>query len=136
MQAKKCFRASRSIQKMSANLQKMWDIEKQLAEDYTAISTMEEDEAILRIKSNSKAFFAFARSRQKVKSKVGPFLDPTTNMPNSSPDFTAEELKRQYDSVFAAPRPDWSVILRWRMVMTPFMISNSVKQTLNLHVLS
>ena len=70
---------------------------------------MEEDEAVLKMKSNSKAFFSFARSRQKVKAKVGPFLDPATSKPNSSPDFAAESLRRQYDSVFSAARPAWSV---------------------------
>ena len=70
---------------------------------------MEENETILRIKSNTKAFFAIARSRQKVKSKIGPFLDPSTGSPNPSPSFAAESLKTQYDSVFSVPRPAWSV---------------------------
>ena len=107
--AKKKFRAAQSIHTLSENLQKMWEIEKQLKADYTAINNMEEDEAILRIKSNSKVFFSFARSRQKIKAKVGPFLDPSTNTPNSSPDFAAEALRKQYDSVFAVPRPSWIV---------------------------
>ena len=40
--------------------------EEQLSEDYIAINNMEEDEAILRIKSKSKAFFSFARSKQRL----------------------------------------------------------------------
>ena len=90
-------------------MQKLWEIEKQLHAEYTATSNMEEDEAVFRIKSNSKVFFSFARSRQKVKAKVGPFLDPDTSFPNPSPDFAAEALRRQYDSVFSPPRPAWSV---------------------------
>ena len=88
---------------------KMWLLEQQLADDYTALNNMEEDEAAFRIKTNSKAFFSFARSRQKVKTKIGPFMDPATSTPNPSPEFAAEALKRQYDSVFSAPRPAWSV---------------------------
>ena len=107
--AKKQFRDSASISKLSESMQKMWELEGMLSADFTATSKMEEDEAVLRIKSNSKAFFSFARSRQKVKAKVGPFLDPKTGAPNSSPDFAAESLKTQYDSVFSAPRPAWSV---------------------------
>ena len=91
--AKKQFLSSRSLHKLTEGMQRMWLCEEQLAADYTAANNMEEDEAIFRIKSNSKAFFSFARSRQKVRSKVGPFLDPTTGVPNPSPDFTAEELK-------------------------------------------
>ena len=30
-------------------------------------------------------------------------------MPNPSPDFAAEALRQQYNSVFAAPRPAWTV---------------------------
>ena len=89
--------------------EEMWELEKQLSADYTATNNIEEDEAVLRIKSNTKAFFSFARSRQKVKAKIGPFLDPSTGSPNASPDFAAECLKNQYDSVFSATRPDWSV---------------------------
>ena len=63
-----------------------------MSDDYTAVNNMQEDEAVLRIKSNSKVFFSFARSRQKVKAKVGPFLDPTTGTPNPSPDFAAEAV--------------------------------------------
>ena len=107
--AKKQFLSSRSLHKLTEGMQRMWLCEEQLAADYTAANNMEEDEAVFRIKSNSKAFFSFARSRQKVRSKVGPFLDPTTGVPNPSPDFTAEELKKQYDSVFSTPRPAWSV---------------------------
>ena len=40
---------------------------------------------------------------------MGPFLDPDTSTPNPSPDFAAEALRRQYDSVFSLPRPAWSV---------------------------
>ena len=107
--AKRHIKSSSSISKLSENLQKMWELESQLSADYTAASNMEEDEAVLRIKSNPKAFFSFARSRQKVKAKVGPFLDPSTGLPNPSPDFAAESLRTQYNSVFSAPRPAWSV---------------------------
>ena len=68
----------------------------------------EEDEAIIRIKENPKCFFSFAKSRQKTKAKVGPFLDKDGTA-NPSADFSAEELRKQYDSVFAKPRQEWLV---------------------------
>ena len=83
-------------------MQKIWDIEAQLAADYTASNTIEENEAVMKIKSNSKAFFTFARARQKVRAKVGPFLDPETG-------FAAGCLRNQYNSGFAVPRPEWKV---------------------------
>ena len=43
------------------------------------------------------------------EAKVGPFLDPSTNNPNSSPEYCCKALKEQYDSVFAQPRPERKV---------------------------
>ena len=40
---------------------------------------------------------------------VGPFIDPETGKPNTSPDFTADWHRKQYNSVFAVPRPEWQV---------------------------
>ena len=61
--AKKKFQSSTSTSKFSENLQSMWELEKQLNQDYLATNNVEENEAIMRIKSNTKAFFSFARSR-------------------------------------------------------------------------
>ena len=107
--ASRNFKSSTSIQNVTENLQKMWQLESQLKSDYNATNSMEENEAVLHMKSNPKVFFSFTRSRQNVKAKVGPFLDPASGNPNPSPDFAAEALRRQYDSVFALPRSAWSV---------------------------
>ena len=72
----------------------MWKLKAQLSSDYTAANAREEDEAVLRIRENPKAFFSFARSRQKTKSKVGPFLDKD-GRPNSSLGFAAEALRQR-----------------------------------------
>ena len=105
---KNSLKKATSVHRLTELLQKMWDLESQLNCDYSAVNTREEDEAVLRIKSNSKYFFSFARSRQKTKAKVGPFLDGD-GKPNPSSDFAAEALRQQYDSVFAKPRPEWSI---------------------------
>ena len=89
-----------TISKLSTKLQQVWELEEQLSSDYNASNNKEEDEAVLRIRQNPKAFFSFARSRSKTKSKVEPFIDQD-GKPNPSPDFAAEALRRQYDSVFA-----------------------------------
>ena len=106
---RKKFQTASSIHKLTEYMQQIWELETQLSEDFQASTYREEDEAVMRIKSNSKAFFSFARSRQKVKAKVGPFLDSETGSPNPSPDFAAEALRQQYNSVFAVPRPAWKV---------------------------
>ena len=106
--ARKAVKTASTISKLSTKLQQVWELEEQLSSDYNASNNKEEDEAVLRIRQNPKAFFSFARSRSKTNSKVGPFLDHD-GKPNTSPDFKAEALHRQYDSVFAQPREAWKV---------------------------
>ena len=36
-------------------------------------------------------------------------MDPASGGPNPSPDFAAETLRQQYNSVFAVPMPGWTV---------------------------
>ena len=57
------------------------------------------------IKKNSKAFYAFARSHQRAKAKVGPFKDLTGQI-NPDPINTVEALKKQYSSLFSTPKPE------------------------------
>ena len=61
------------------------------------------------MKTNPKVFFSFSKSRQKTKAKIGPFIDQSSGKPNPDPDFAADELGRQYSSVFVQPRPNWVV---------------------------
>ena len=61
------------------------------------------------IKQNSKAFYSYAKARQKTRSKTGPFVDPITGKLNPSSDYASEVLSKLYNSVFSQPRPEWSV---------------------------
>ena len=61
------------------------------------------------MKENSKYFFSFAKSRQKTKAMIGPFLDPTSGQPNPDPDYAASVLSDQYKSVFVQPKSQWKV---------------------------
>ena len=98
-----------SINQLMKLLQDKSELERELKEDYEAVNKMAEDEAVLRIKDNPKAFFSFSKSRQNTRSRIGPFLDTSTGRPNPSPDFAANELSRQYSSVFIEPRQEWLV---------------------------
>ena len=98
-----------SIQKLTKLLLEKQDIEQQLMEDYTAVNILDENQAIANMKSNPKAFFAFAKSRQKTNARIGPFLDPESGKPNPSPQFAASVLSSQYSSVFVQPREAWKV---------------------------
>ena len=90
-------------------MQDRWEVETQLRDNFTAFNNLEADKAVFNIKSNPKLFFSFAKSRQKTRARDGPFIDPTTIKLNPSSLFAAEELRKQYNSVFNPPRPEWQV---------------------------
>ena len=92
------------LHQLTKLIQDKSDLEQVLSQDYEAVNKMEEDEAVLRIKQNPKAFYFFAKSRQKTRARIGPFLDSVTEKPNSNPVFAARELSKQYRSVFVQPR--------------------------------
>ena len=97
-----------SLQKLTRLVQDKWDLEKELKYSYLDTNRKEEDQAICNLRENPKSFYGFAKSRQKTNARVGPFLDPSSGQPNSSPDFAATLLSDQYKSVFV-PRPEWLV---------------------------
>ena len=87
--AKQKLRIKTSIQQASSALQKVWEASRQLAADYLSSSIIEEDQAVLRMKENTKSFYSFAKSRQKTKYGVGPFL--RDGQPDPSPDYRATQ---------------------------------------------
>ena len=98
-----------SVPKLSKLLQEKWELELQLRSEYSSLNKKEEEAALNSMKENPKYFFSFARSRQKTRARIGPFIDPSTGNPNPDPDFAAQVLSEQYSSVFVQPRPEWKV---------------------------
>ena len=94
---------STSVKKLAKLLQDRQEFESELKYMYQDIAAKQESKVILEMKDNPKAFFSFAKSRQKTHAKVGPFLDPSTGKLNLDPDHTAECLSKQYSSVFTQP---------------------------------
>ena len=102
-------KSATSILKLTKLLQDKQLLEEQLFQDYSATNSLEENQAVLNMRSNPKAFYSFAKSRQKTKSGIGPFIDPDSGSPNPDPAFAASELSKQYSSVFVPPRAEWKV---------------------------
>ena len=73
------------------------------------MNILEENQTIFKIKFNPKAYFSFARSKQKPNARIWSFIDPKTGKANHSPEFAASVLSSQYISVFVEPREDWKV---------------------------
>ena len=66
----------------------------------------QEKKACEAIKENSKFFFNYANKMRKIRSSVGPLLDPTTNQMTTDSAKMAEILVDQYSSVFSTPSSD------------------------------
>ena len=67
-------KAASTMHKKAKLLQQRWDLERQLADDFLSVNNSKEDDAVLRIKENPKAFYSFARLNTIFR--VGPFIDP------------------------------------------------------------
>ena len=76
---------------------------------YSSMTRDAEQKVVAGMKENVNVFFSYANARQKVKSKVGPFIDPNAAEINMDPDYTAACLSDQYSSVFTPPRPEWEI---------------------------
>ena len=89
-----------------ANLQcKLNNIETEIKDSHCAEKTNDETEAIKKIASNTKYFYAYARQTQKVKEKVGPFVDRSTNEIISDEKQIADRLQSQFCAVFSESDP-------------------------------
>ena len=101
--------SSSSLPKLTKLIQDKWDIEQQLKSEYSSLNKKDEEQALLNMKTNPKSFFSFAKTRQKTRARIGPFIGPSLGSPNPDPDFAASVLSDQYQSVFVQPRPEWLV---------------------------
>ena len=77
-------------------------LEDELRRIYASTGWKEENKVFSKMKTNPKAFFAYAKVRQQTKARVGPFIDPSSGLLNPDPDFAAEHLSEQYSSAFSS----------------------------------
>ena len=69
----------------------------------------EEQKAAQAIQRNPKYFFKFAKSKSNVRTRIGPLEDEDGTVVQH-PREMAALLKRQYDSVFSTPDPNYNVV--------------------------
>ncbi|XP_066936771.1 uncharacterized protein [Clytia hemisphaerica] len=93
-----------SQSKKSKITKELLTIEKDLQKSFRDSKCYVENIAINSIKKNSKYFFAYARKKAKIKTKIGPLLNTNGELTQRSKEM-AEILSRQYVSVFSAPKP-------------------------------
>ena len=88
---------------------KLMKIESEIKASHIAERDHEENEAIKKISSNTKYFYAYARRKQKTKENIGPFLDKSTSEIISDEKQIADRLQAQYCSVFSKPDPKYKI---------------------------
>ncbi|MEM6738267.1 MAG: reverse transcriptase family protein, partial [Bacteroidota bacterium] len=82
--------------------EELLQIEKQLQKSFKDSKQFAENKAIESIKKNSKYFFAYARKKAKVKTKIGPLIDNNGKFTMKNKEM-ADILSKQYSKVFSQP---------------------------------
>lgn len=90
--------ASNSRKKKNIQLQ-MIDIEKRILRSIDNDNHQEEKNAIMKIKSDSKSFFKFAKGKKAMKNSIGPVKNKEGKLVYENPGI-ANELNEQYNDVF------------------------------------
>ena len=78
------------------------EIEKSLQTSYKSQLVYDEEKAVNAIKTNSKYFFSYAQKRNKIKTAIGPLVDPKGNY-ITNPRKLADMFSEQYKSAFSTP---------------------------------
>ena len=102
-------RNPRSLVHKQNLINELREIEKSLQKSYRSQRDFNEKKAVDAIKTNSKYFYSYSQKFSKVKSKIGPLMDTSTNTLVSGPQKMAEILSEQYKSVFSEPRSAHSI---------------------------
>ena len=85
---------------------KLQEIQQQISDAIQTESLQKERNIAEQIKTNPKAFYKYANSLRKTKTKIGPLRTSTTTNTSftSGPQKMAEILSAQYKSVFTTPK--------------------------------
>ena len=80
-------------------------IEERISESHLNELKRNEEKAIEAIRSNSKFFFKYAKQKAETRTEIGPLRRGSELV--CEPSEMSEILRRQYESVFSTPRPDY-----------------------------
>ena len=89
-------------QKISKLNSKQLETEEKIKQSIKEEVRRKEEDAIQKIKLNSRAFYSYANRQRKVKTKIGPLIDPNGNL-QSDPKVMADILQQQYVKAFSEP---------------------------------
>ena len=83
-------------------------VEKELELSYKNMRMKREKEALNKIKRNPRYFYSYAKRFSKIREKVGPLLNEEGETV-SDPFLMAEVLRKQYESAFSSPDPEFNM---------------------------
>ena len=79
---------------------RIFSLENTIKKSYEKRKKDKEDKIFIKSKENINVLYRYIKSKQKSKSKVGPFLDEKGKVINLK---ECESLSKQYQSVFSTP---------------------------------
>ena len=101
----KSLKSVKSVNKCVSLRRKILDADIKLKKHYNDRQIKEELDIFERAKSNKNVLFNFIKQKQKSKNLIGPFIKNKKVINESS----AEVLKKQYESVFSTPLPNFTI---------------------------
>ena len=87
---------------MTVMKNKLENVEAKISESYNMKRDNDEDDALEKIKQNSKYFFNYAKKYSKTHDTIGPLIDGKGNIVSESKTM-ADILMKHYNSVFSKP---------------------------------
>ena len=107
--------------------EKKRNLEIQITESINQERKLKERKLIEKMKTNPKSFYTFAKSKCKIKCKVGPLRDTNGEL-QSSPEKMANILQQNYLKVFSNPTQDVPIVTEKRnssMILEDFQFSEN-----------
>ena len=83
--------------------EKIAEAERFLSSSYFNFKLDKENKAIDKMYENKKSFFTYMKSKNKERTKIGPFVD---NKGKVIDDIPANTLQKQYSDMWSSPRPE------------------------------
>ena len=106
--ASKAMKTVKTSERCSKLKEKIAEAERFLSSSYFNFKLDKENKAIDKMYENKKSFFTYMKSKNKERTKIGPFVD---NKGKVIDDIPANTLQKQNSDMWSSPRPEVKLII-------------------------